>query len=67
MNYDKEMFYNDPGGMGTNLHPINQLLTVEDKVRALCEFESIMQSVRYNHDNVEDGFRKIISLFNSPN
>ncbi|MEM9857238.1 MAG: hypothetical protein AAF843_07770 [Bacteroidota bacterium] len=67
MNKDQEMFYADQRGFATNIHPINALLSEENKIDFLCEVETVLQSVRNNHENVAKGFHRIIKLINSPN
>ncbi|MEM8568930.1 MAG: hypothetical protein AAGF85_20900 [Bacteroidota bacterium] len=67
MNKDQEMLYADQRGFATNIHPINALLSEEDKVDILCELETVLQLVHNNHENAANRFHRMINLVNSPN
>lgn len=67
MDLNQEMMYNDEHGFVSNSHPINELLSAKEKIIILAQFEAILQSVRYDHDNVAQGFHNLINVINSPN
>ncbi|MEM6734674.1 MAG: hypothetical protein AAF620_01270 [Bacteroidota bacterium] len=67
MNSNEELFYEDNEGGGSNVHPINSILSEREKIEVLCEFETLLQVMRNNKENVGKGFHMLINIMNSPN
>ncbi len=67
MNLNQVILYNEENGFVSNVHPINKVLSIRQKIEVLAQFEMIQQSVRHDHDNVIEGFSNLINMINSPN
>ncbi len=62
-----DLLYSNKKGFASNVHPLNTLLSDQDKIQFMLEFAEIMEGIRVEKEEVKKGFHRFINLMNSAN